>query len=35
MGIDFEREYGVNAGYVQALHESWVADPDSVEASWA
>ncbi|MDF1797947.1 MAG: multifunctional oxoglutarate decarboxylase/oxoglutarate dehydrogenase thiamine pyrophosphate-binding subunit/dihydrolipoyllysine-residue succinyltransferase subunit [Planctomycetota bacterium] len=35
MGIDFESEYGVNAGYVQALHETWLLDPSSVESSWA
>ena len=33
--IDFESEYGVNAGYVQALHETWLADPGAVEQSWA
>ena len=32
--IDFERHYGVNAGYVQALFESWRADPAGVDPSW-
>ena len=31
MGFDFERDYGVNAGYVQALYEEWRAAPDDVE----
>ena len=35
MAIDFESEYGVNAGYVQGLHESWLAEPSSVDVSWA
>ncbi|MCP3917323.1 MAG: multifunctional oxoglutarate decarboxylase/oxoglutarate dehydrogenase thiamine pyrophosphate-binding subunit/dihydrolipoyllysine-residue succinyltransferase subunit [bacterium] len=34
MVIDFERDYGVNAGYVQAIYEDWVADPASVDESW-
>jgi len=34
MAIDFEQEYGVNAGYVQELYEDWESDPDSVEESW-
>jgi 2-oxoglutarate dehydrogenase E1 component len=34
MALDFERDYGVNAGYVQALFESWQADPASVDGSW-
>lgn len=34
MNIDFERDFGVNAGYVQELHEDWKLDPESVEASW-
>ena len=34
MSIDFEQEYGVNAGYVQALFESWREDPGAVETSW-
>lgn len=32
--IDFEAEYGVNAGYVQALFEDWKADATSVDSSW-
>ena len=35
MSIDFESEYGVNAGYVQGLHEQWLANSASVDASWA
>ncbi|MAB78763.1 MAG: multifunctional oxoglutarate decarboxylase/oxoglutarate dehydrogenase thiamine pyrophosphate-binding subunit/dihydrolipoyllysine-residue succinyltransferase subunit [Planctomycetes bacterium] len=34
MGLDFEREYGVNAGYVQALFEDWKRDAESVDESW-
>lgn len=34
MAIDFEQEYGVNAGYVQELFEDWKSDPDRVEESW-
>jgi len=34
MSIDFERDYGVNAGYVQELHDTWKLDPDAVEQSW-
>ncbi|MEL6905387.1 MAG: multifunctional oxoglutarate decarboxylase/oxoglutarate dehydrogenase thiamine pyrophosphate-binding subunit/dihydrolipoyllysine-residue succinyltransferase subunit, partial [Planctomycetota bacterium] len=34
MAIDFEQEYGVNAGYVQELFEDWRNDPDAVEESW-
>jgi multifunctional 2-oxoglutarate metabolism enzyme len=34
MAIDFEREYGVNAGYVQGLHERWLKDPSTVDAAW-
>ena len=26
--------YGANAPYVEELYERWLADPDSVEASW-
>jgi 2-oxoglutarate dehydrogenase E1 component len=32
--IDFERDFGVNAGYVQSLYEEWSRDPASVEESW-
>ena len=35
MPIDFEQEYGVNAGYVQALFETWTDDPGQVEETWA
>lgn len=35
MAIDFEREYGVNAGYVQGLHERWLREPDGVDAAWS
>ena len=35
MAIDFEQEYGVNAGYVQELFEDWRNDPDAVEESLA
>ena len=34
MGMDFERDYGVNAGYVQALFEDWRRDAASVDESW-
>jgi len=34
MGFDFERDYGVNAGYVQALFEDWRRDAASVDESW-
>ncbi len=34
MPSDFERDYGVNAGYVQALFEAWQEDPASVDESW-
>ncbi len=34
MAIDFEQEYGVNAGYVQELFEDWRNDPEAVEESW-
>ena len=34
MAIDFEQEYGVNAGYVQELFEGWRNDPAGVEESW-
>ncbi|MEZ6013654.1 MAG: multifunctional oxoglutarate decarboxylase/oxoglutarate dehydrogenase thiamine pyrophosphate-binding subunit/dihydrolipoyllysine-residue succinyltransferase subunit [Planctomycetota bacterium] len=34
MAIDFEQDYGVNAGYVEALYEEWKADPSRVEESW-
>jgi len=34
MAIDFEHEYGVNAGYVEALYSEWQADPERVDESW-
>ncbi|MEQ1891305.1 MAG: multifunctional oxoglutarate decarboxylase/oxoglutarate dehydrogenase thiamine pyrophosphate-binding subunit/dihydrolipoyllysine-residue succinyltransferase subunit [Planctomycetota bacterium] len=34
MSLDFQREYGVNAGYVQALYEEWRNDAASVDESW-
>lgn len=34
MAIDFEHDYGVNAGYVQALFDQWQTDPGQVEESW-
>ncbi|QDV06862.1 Multifunctional 2-oxoglutarate metabolism enzyme [Planctomycetes bacterium Poly30] len=34
MPIDFEQEYGVNAGYVQELFDDWKADPAQVAESW-
>ncbi|MEM8709769.1 MAG: 2-oxo acid dehydrogenase subunit E2, partial [Planctomycetota bacterium] len=34
MAIDFEQEYGVNAGYVQELFDDWKADPAKVAESW-
>jgi 2-oxoglutarate dehydrogenase E1 component len=35
MPIDFEPEFGVNAGYVQTLFDSWSEDPSRVEEAWA
>ena len=32
--IDFEQEFGVNAGYVQSLYELWNLDSEQVEQSW-
>jgi hypothetical protein len=34
MPIDFEPEFGVNAGYVQTLFDSWSEDPSRVEEAW-
>jgi len=34
MSLDFERDYGVNAGYVQALFEEWRQDASRVDESW-
>ncbi len=33
--IDFEEQFGVNAGYVEALFEQWQGDPASVDAEWS
>ena len=35
MPVDFEKNFGVNAGYVEALFERWQAQPDEVDSSWA
>ncbi len=32
--IDFEEQFGVNAGYVEALFEQWQGDPASVDEEW-
>ncbi len=32
--IDFEREFGVNAAYVETLYERWRQDPTRVEPEW-
>jgi 2-oxoglutarate dehydrogenase E1 component len=34
MPLDFEQEYGVNAGYVEALFEDWKEDASSVDEAW-
>ncbi|MCA9000763.1 MAG: 2-oxo acid dehydrogenase subunit E2, partial [Planctomycetes bacterium] len=34
MPIDFEQDYGVNAGYVQDIYEQWLKDPSSVGETW-
>ena len=34
MSLDFEREYGVNAAYVQGLYEEWKVDASRVDESW-
>ena len=34
MSFDFENDYGVNAGYVQALYDEWRGEPGSVDESW-
>ena len=34
MNPDFERTFGVNAGYVRELYDRWRADPASVDESW-
>lgn len=35
MNIDFEEQFGVNAGYVESLYEQWRAEPSSVDGEWA
>ncbi|MGB0684661.1 MAG: multifunctional oxoglutarate decarboxylase/oxoglutarate dehydrogenase thiamine pyrophosphate-binding subunit/dihydrolipoyllysine-residue succinyltransferase subunit [Planctomycetota bacterium] len=35
MNIDFEEQFGVNAGYVESLYEQWKGDPGSVDGEWA
>ncbi|MDA1259189.1 MAG: multifunctional oxoglutarate decarboxylase/oxoglutarate dehydrogenase thiamine pyrophosphate-binding subunit/dihydrolipoyllysine-residue succinyltransferase subunit [Planctomycetota bacterium] len=32
--IDFEEQFGVNAGYVEALYEQWQAHPATVDEEW-
>ncbi len=34
MALDFERDFGVNAGYVQSLYEEWQADAERVDEAW-
>jgi len=35
MAIDFEEQFGINAGYVETLFESWRNDANSVDPEWA
>ena len=35
MAIDFEEQFGINAGYVESLYESWRNDAASVDPEWA
>ena len=35
MKIDFEEQFGVNAGYVEDLFETWRKDPSAVDEEWA
>jgi 2-oxoglutarate dehydrogenase E1 component len=35
MKIDFEEQFGVNAGYVEDLFEQWRANPAGVDEEWA
>ena len=35
MQIDFEEQFGVNAGYVEDLFEHWRTNPASVDEEWA
>lgn len=34
MTSEFESEYGVNAGYVEGLFETWKSDPGGIDPSW-
>jgi 2-oxoglutarate decarboxylase len=34
MSLDFEQEYGVNAGYVEELFEHWKLDASTVDEAW-
>lgn len=34
MTINFERDFGVNAGYVEALFAEWQQDPSRVDEAW-
>ncbi len=34
MSIDFEEQFGVNAGYVESLFEQWKQNPASVDGEW-
>lgn len=35
MPIDFEKSFGVNAGYVEGLFDEWQANPEAIDESWA
>lgn len=35
MPIDFEEQFGINAGYVESLYEGWRSDAASVDPEWA
>lgn len=35
MAFDFEEQFGINAGYVESLYESWREDAASVDPEWA
>ena len=35
MKIDFEEQFGVNAGYVEDRFEQWRANPAGVDEEWA
>ena len=34
MAIDFQEQFGVNAGYVESLFEAWRSDPEAVDPEW-